>query len=50
MNDGYLDIPEVGSSGELLKRLSVNCEKGIEGTKNPVVVPSGQFKLSNFEV
>jgi len=28
----------------------VKREKGIEGTKNPVVVPSGQFKLSNFEV
>jgi len=50
VNAGYLDIPEVKSSKELRKRLSVKREKGIEGTKNPMVVPSGQFKLSNFEV
>jgi len=50
LNDDYLDIPEVRSSKELLKRLSVKREKGIEATKNPMVVPNGQFKLTNFEV
>jgi len=50
VNAGYLDIPEVRLSRELLKRLSVKRQKGIERTKNLVVVPSRQFKLSNFEV
>ena len=49
-NDDYLDLPEVRSSKELLKKLSVKHERGIEATKDPKVVPNGQFKLSNFEV
>jgi len=50
VNDDYLDLPEVRSSKELLKRLSVKREKGIEATKDPKVVPNRQFKLSNFKV
>ena len=50
VNVEYLDVPKVRSSKEFLKRLSVKREKGIEGTKNLVAIPGGQFKLTNFEV
>ena len=50
VNDDYLDLIEVRSSKELLKRLRVKLKKGIEATKDPKVIPNGQFKLYNFEV
>jgi len=51
-NDHHLDIPKVKSSKELLRRLQVKREKGstVVATKAPLIVPNGQFNLSNFEV
>jgi len=51
-NNHYLDIPEVKSSKELLRRLQVKREKGsiVVATKALLIVSNGQFNLSNFEV
>lgn len=46
------EVAEVKSSKELLRRLQVKREKGsrVQADKAPIIVPNGQFNLSNFEV